>query len=53
MKVIDFARELLLRVYQSYTSGPGRFFTEKKKIQNKKIYSEIVNLIKEIVMIAI
>ena len=31
MKVIDFARELLLRVYQSYTSGPGRFFTEKKK----------------------
>ena len=37
MKVIDFARELLLRVYQSYTSGPGRFFTEKKKQNTKQI----------------
>lgn len=54
MKVIDFTRGLLSRVYQSCTSGPGSFFTEKKnKIQNKYIYLEIVNLFKEIVMIAV
>lgn len=53
MKVIDFTRGLLSRVYQSCTSGPGSYFTEKKnKIQNK-IYLEIVNLFKEIVMIAL
>ena len=37
MKVIDFARGLLSRVYQSCTSGPGSFFTEKKKKNPKKI----------------
>lgn len=37
MKVIDFTRGLLSRVYQSCTSGPGSFFTEKKNQNTKQI----------------